>query len=130
MAQLPAERRRSGRRLVIAGVAIILVAVGMLIFLAADADDGPPASGPTPTQTAGVPTTQPEPGAGPSPSTGPAEPVPGTPPPTEQPESAPTLSATDQSLIGQITALIGALTGLILAVTGLIRILRTRTPSE
>jgi len=130
MAQLPAERRRSGRRLVIAGVAIILVAVGMLIFLAADAGDGPPASGPTATDTAGVPTTQPEPGAGPSPSTGPAESVPGTPPPTEQPESAPTLSATDQSLIGQITALIGALTGLILAVTGLIRILRTRTPSE
>jgi hypothetical protein len=40
------------------------------------------------------------------------------------------VSATDQSLIGQITALIGALTGLILAVTGLIRILRTRTSPE
>jgi hypothetical protein len=130
MAQLPAERRRSGRRLVIAGVAIILVAVGMLIFLAADAGDGPPASGPTPSQTASAPATQPDASAGPSPSTGQAEPSPGTPPPTEQPESAPTLSATDQSLIGQITALIGALTGLILAVTGLIRIVRTRTPSE
>jgi hypothetical protein len=40
-------------------------------------------------------------------------------------------AATEQSLIGQITALIGALTGLILAVTGMIRILRTgKAPEE
>ena len=40
------------------------------------------------------------------------------------------MSASSQSLIGQITALIGALTGLIVAVTGLIKILRTRTTEE
>jgi hypothetical protein len=38
--------------------------------------------------------------------------------------------ATDQSLIGQLTALVGALTGLILAVTGLIKMMRSRPAPE
>jgi hypothetical protein len=48
--------------------------------------------------------------------------------PAVTPETA--AAATDQSLIGQITALVGALTGLILAVTGLMKILRTRGTQE
>jgi hypothetical protein len=143
MAQLPAERRRSGRRLLIAGVAIMLVAVGSLIFLAADAGDTSPAQGPTPAETSGLPTTQPGPGESANPGEGPGSTKPpppeqsgpgdGTSPSPEQsgppPEATP-VSASSQSLIGQITALIGALTGLIVAVTGLIKILRTRTTED
>ena len=100
----------------------MLVAVGSLIFLTADAGDGssPPVS--TASRTTGPPTTgEPGPGTGTPPS------VSESPVPSDVESTAP---PTDQSLIGQITALIGALTGLILAVTGMIRLLRTRTPPE
>jgi hypothetical protein len=126
MAQLPAEQRRSGRRLLIAGVAILLVAIGSLIFLSADASDRPTSPDSTPSQTVGPSTTPGGPDVGtPSPS---GEPVPEPTPDEPTPDEA--AAATEQSLIGQITALIGALTGLILAVTGMIRILRTRNAPE
>jgi hypothetical protein len=137
MAQHPADQRRSGRRLLIGGVAIVLVAVGSLIFLTADAGDGssPPDVTPTASQPTAAPGSggsaspsseqAPTPGVGPGSSGPPAPAPPAT--PTDDPAGA--APASDQSLIGQITALIGALTGLILAATGLIRILRTRDTS-
>jgi hypothetical protein len=104
----------------------MLVAIGSLIFLTADAGDGPTAPDSTPSQTAGPSTIPDGPGLDtPSPS---GEPVPQPAPDEPAPDEA--AAATEQSLIGQITALIGALTGLILAVTGMIRILRTRQAPE
>ena len=102
----------------------MLVGVGSLIFLTADAGDSSPPADSTASQATGPPTT-----AEPGPGTGTATPpsVSESPVPSDVESTAP---PTDQSLIGQITALIGALTGLILAVTGMIRILRTRTPPE
>jgi hypothetical protein len=156
----------------------MLVAVGSLIFLTADAGDSP-SPPPTPSQTVGPPTTPSSPDVGPpspsgTPLPGPASvvvpdlrgltvaeavavlehsglrlenpsgaggtvngqvPPPGTLVPVGTPVAlvltAPAAAAaTDQTLIGQITALIGALTGLILAITGMIRILRTRKAPE
>ena len=121
----------------------MLVAVGSLVFLTADAgDSSPPAdstashatSPPTtpgdetapPESTASRPTSPPT-TAQPGPGTGTPPSVSESPVPSDVDSAAP---ATDQSLIGQLTALIGALTGLILAVTGMIKILRTRTPPE
>jgi hypothetical protein len=121
----------------------MLVAVGSLVFLTADAgDSSPPADSTasqatTPRTTPGDETTPPNSTASQTtsaPTTAQPGPGTGTPPSVSESPTPPDVESmptpTDQSLIGQITALIGALTGLILAVTGMIRILRTRTPPE
>jgi hypothetical protein len=121
MAANPADRRRSGRFLLITGATIMVLAVGFLLVLTSTERDN---GSPTPTSaTSTAPTASEAPTATTGPSSEPLDPTASA--PTQQPPDVPVAQGRP-SVLGEITALIGALTGFILAVTGLIQLLRSR----